>query len=88
MEPNLIVVKIKTLDNALHEVKISREASIENLKIEILNVDSIIYTGVTFLLYFFQKLNIPLDKQRLIFQGKLLLNHELLSQLKVKLKFG
>ena len=43
MESNMIVVKIKTLDNSLHEIKISREASIENLKGEILSVNEFFF---------------------------------------------
>lgn len=32
MEPLLIGIKIKTLDNALHELEVSQEMTVNNLK--------------------------------------------------------
>ena len=72
MESKFLNIKVKTLDNSLHEIEISPESFISDLKLEI--------EKVTFLN---QNLKVPMDKQRLIFQGKLLNNAERILNYKV-----
>jgi hypothetical protein len=60
-------IRLKTLDNSLHDLEFDPYLPIHDLKLLISS-----------------KLRIPYNRQRLIYQGKLLLNQDILKEMKVK----
>jgi len=62
----ILNIKIKTLDNSLHEFTVTKETSVDDLKNKIA-----------------AKINVPVNRQRIIFQGKMLKNHDNMATYKV-----
>ena len=82
---NEIEVKIRTIDNINKElvIKIKRESTIKILKEEISKVNIIIFINMIFFNKF-QKYQIPIEKQRLIFRGHVLEDSKTLIDNKIE----
>jgi len=63
----ILNIKIKTLDNSLHEFTVTKETSVDDLKNKIA-----------------AKINVPVNRQRIIFQGKMLKNHDNMATYKIE----
>jgi len=67
LSDNILNIKIKTLDNSLHEFTVTKETSVADLKNKIA-----------------AKINVPVNRQRIIFQGKMLKNHDNMGAYKIE----
>lgn len=79
MESKTINIKIKTLDNSLHEFNVNKDMSVIELKNRINEVKFCMIAKL-------QQMKIPIHRQRIIFQGKMMKNSDNLSNYKVKQK--
>jgi hypothetical protein len=70
-----VLIRVKTIDNKITDFSLNISNKVLDLKQAIQEV------GLPIILY--KKLNIPVDKQRLIYQGRLMENSDSFSKIKV-----